>query len=84
MADKELPFRLLTPDGRWSIEVSQAEDGQFCVLVMFDGKTNVESLFTDDSAKVISWAVRQMKEVMRRQKNEAKKEKLGSRPVDPV
>jgi hypothetical protein len=63
----EEPFRLLTPDGRWSIEVTQQEDGQFCVLVMLDGKTNVESLFSDDSEKVINWAIRQMREVMRRQ-----------------
>ena len=63
----EEPFRLLTPDGRWSIEVTQQEDGQFCVLVMLDGKMNVESLFTDDSEKVINWAIRQMRIVMRRQ-----------------
>jgi len=84
MSEVELPFRLVTPDGRWSIEVTQQEDGQFCVLVMLDGKTNVESLFTDDSEKVITWAVRQMREVMRRQTNEAKEEKLGPGPVDPV
>jgi len=65
--DEQEPFRLLTPDGRWSIEVTQQDDGQFCVLVMLDGKTNVESLFSDDSEKVIHWAIRQMREVMRRQ-----------------
>ena len=62
----EEPFRLLTPDGRWSIEVTQQEEGQFCVLVILDGTTTTESLFTDDSEKVIHWAVRQMKEAMRR------------------
>ena len=69
----DLPFRLLTPDGRWAIEITEQEDGQFCVLVILDGKTNVESLFTEDSEKVITWAFRQMREAMRRtgeQKNE--------------
>ena len=80
----ELPFRLLTPDGRWAIEVTQQEDGQFRVLVILDAKTTVESLVTADSEKVISSATRQMKEVLRRQKNEAKEEELGSPPVDPV
>lgn len=67
MSDIEPPLRLLTPDGRWAIEVSQAEDGQFCVLVILDGKTTTESLFTDDSDKAITWAHRQMLEAMRRQ-----------------
>ena len=84
MADNELPLRLLTPDGRWSIEVTQLENGQFSVLVILDGTTTTESLFTDDSDTAIHWAARQMKEAMRRQTNEAKEEKLGPGPVDPV
>jgi hypothetical protein len=66
MSEEEAPLRLSTPDGRWTIEVSQQEDGQFCVLVILDGKTTTESLFSDDSEKVINWALRQMREAMRR------------------
>jgi translation elongation factor EF-G len=66
MSDEE-PLRLVTPDGRWAIEVSQAEDGQFCILVILDGTTTTESLFTDDSEKAITWAHRQMLEALRRQ-----------------
>jgi hypothetical protein len=66
MSDAEPPLRLLTPDGRWVIEVSQLESGQFSVLVILDGTTTTESLFTDDSTKVLSWAERQMREAMRR------------------
>lgn len=68
--EKEPPLRLVTPDGRWSIEVSQSEDGQFSVLVILDGTTTTESLFTDDSDKAIHWAYRQMLEAMRRSTNE--------------
>lgn len=67
MSDEiEAPLRIVTPDGRWAIEVSQAEDGQFCAVVVLDGKTTTESLFTDDSHKLVLWAHRQMKEAMRR------------------
>jgi len=66
MKIEESPLRLVTPDGRWAIEVSQAEDGLFCVMVILDGKTTTESMFTDDSNKVIHWASRQMREAMRR------------------
>lgn len=67
MTTPEPPLRLITPDGRWAIEVSQLEDGQFSVLVILDGTTTTESLFTDDSDKAINWASRQMREAMRRQ-----------------
>jgi hypothetical protein len=66
MTAPEPPLRLLTPDGRWAIEVSQTEQGQFCVLVILDGAHTMESLLTDDSDKAITWASRQMREVMRR------------------
>jgi len=65
MAEQE-PFRLRTPDGRWAIEITEQADGQFCVLVILDGATTTESLITNDSEKVITWAFRQMKEAMRR------------------
>jgi len=81
----EPPLRLLTPDGRWAIEVSQSEDGQFSVLVILDGTTTTESLFTDDGDKAIHWASRQMREAMRRtERNEEEKEELGSGPMDSV
>ena len=64
--EKEPPLRLLTPDGRWAIEVSETAEGQFCLVVILDGTTTVESLFTDDSDRAISWAQRQMEEAMRR------------------
>ena len=69
MTEPEPPLRLITPDGRWAIEVSQLEDGQFSVLVILDGKTTTESLFTDDGDKAITWASRQVREAMRRQHN---------------
>jgi translation elongation factor EF-G len=69
-AETEPPLRLLTPDGRWAIEVSETEDGQFCVLVILDGTTTTESLFTVDSDKAINWAHRQMLEALRRSSNE--------------
>lgn len=65
-AEKEPPLRLLTPDGRWAIEVSETPEGQFCLVVILDGTTTVESLFTDDSDRAIAWARRQMEEAMRR------------------
>lgn len=65
MSDVEPPLRLLTPDGRWVIEVSEAE-GQFLVRVILDGTTVTESLSTEDSDKAIHWAARQMREAMRR------------------
>lgn len=64
--DIELPMRIVTPDGRWAIEVTQDPDGQFCAAVILDGTTPTESLHTDDSDKLINWCVRQMKEAMRR------------------
>jgi hypothetical protein len=66
MTETEPPLRLVTPDGRWAIEVTQQEDGQFCVLVILDGETTTDSLFTNDSDRVITWAARQMREAMRR------------------
>jgi hypothetical protein len=75
MSDAEPPLRLLTPDGRWAIEVSQLEDGQFSVLVILDGATTTESLFTVDSDKAINWAARQMKEAMRRAEHVCKFDK---------
>jgi hypothetical protein len=65
MTESELPFRLLTPDGRWAVEVSQP-NGKFLVQVILDGTTVTESLETEDSDKVLQWAKRQMREVMRR------------------
>ena len=79
----EPPLRLLTPDGRWAIDVSETE-GRFTATVILDGITIIESLTTDDSDKVITWTSRQMREVMRRQTHEAKEEKLGPGSVDPV
>ena len=65
MNDEE-PFRLVTPDGRWAIEVSEDEEGQLCAIVVLDGKVTTESLFTDDDQKFINWVKRQMEEAMRR------------------
>jgi translation elongation factor EF-G len=79
--EKEPPLRLLTPDGRWAIEVSQAENGQFCVLVILDGTTTTESLFTEDSDKAIHWAHRQMLEAMRRSTNDPRNLSNSSNPV---
>jgi hypothetical protein len=60
------PFRLLTSDGRWALEVSQLSDGQFQVLVILDGEHTTDSLLTADGDIAINWAYRQMKEVSRR------------------
>jgi len=65
MSDTEPPLRLLTPDGRWAIEVSESE-GQFLIRVILDGTTVTESLSTEDSDKAINWARRQMVEALRR------------------
>ena len=66
MDDVEPPLRILTPDGRWAIEISQANDGQFYCAVILDGVTTIESLSTEDGDKAITWTQRQMKEAMRR------------------
>lgn len=62
----EPPLRMLTPDGRWAIEVSQDINGMFNAVVILDGKTTTESLSTEDSDELINWVALQMKEAMRR------------------
>lgn len=68
--EKEVPLRMVTPDGRWVVEVTQRLDGQFYSSVTLDGVHTMESLETDDSAEIITWTMRQMRDVMRRQTNE--------------
>lgn len=66
MNDVEPPMRLLTPDGRWVIEVSENAEGKFYAKVTLDGAVITDSLATVDSSEIITWVVRQMHEVMRR------------------
>ena len=61
----EPPLRLLTPDGRWAIEVSEAE-GRFIIRVILDERVVTDSFSTTDSNKAIHWARVQMLEAMRR------------------
>lgn len=68
--EKETPLRMVTPDGRWVVEVTQRPDGQFYASVTLDGTHILESLETFDSDKLITWTGRQMRDVMRRQTNE--------------
>ena len=60
------PFRLLTPDGRWAIEVTEKEGEGFTARVILDGKMEIDTFTSDDSRKIILWATKQMREVMRR------------------
>lgn len=64
--DAEPPFRLVTPDGRWSIEITE-DAGQFRGIVVLDGDTVTDALQTADSDKFVRWTFRQMQEAMRRQ-----------------
>lgn len=61
----DLPFRLVTPDGRWVIQLTE-EGGQFSLLLILDGQNVVESLTTDDSDKVIARAQRYMRDALKR------------------
>jgi len=68
------PFRAVTPDGRWTVEVRQVvcplgSDPTypwFTGTLTLDRQTIVESLTTTDTNKIIHWARRQMVESMRR------------------
>lgn len=68
------PFRAVTPDGRWTVEVRQVacplgNDPTypwFTGTVTLDQQTIVESLTTTDTNKIIHWARKQMVESMRR------------------
>lgn len=61
-------FGAVTPDGRWSIRVTEDEigPGWYCATVTLDGRTVVESLTTADADKLIRWTHRQMTEALRR------------------
>jgi hypothetical protein len=59
MMDVDPPFRLVTPDGRWTIEVTEHE-GQFRGIVVLDGDTVTEAMQTADSDTFIRWATKQM------------------------
>jgi hypothetical protein len=66
MSDLEPPFRLLTPDGRWAIEVTEDESGAFVSRVILDGTIETAKLVTPHSRYLLEWTSRQMKEAMRR------------------
>lgn len=70
MIEVEPPLRMLTPDGRWAIEVSESAGGPFYAAVILDGKTLIDSLSTDSDTEIISWVTRQMHEALRRTNNE--------------
>lgn len=69
MSDVEPPLRILTPDGRWAIEVSEGE-GRFVIRVILDGTLVTDTLQTKDGDKAIHWAHKQMLEALRRQTDE--------------
>lgn len=62
----DAPFRLVTPDGRWVIQLTEEEEGQFHLTLTLDGNHVVESLTTDDSDKVIARARRYMDDALKR------------------
>lgn len=60
-------FGATTPDGRWTIRVTEdAEPGWYFASVVLDGLNVVDSLTTEDTNKLVHWVHRQMKEAMRR------------------
>ena len=65
-------FKATTPDGRWAVTVEVTVDlpGEwFTGMVTLDGKIVTDTLTTDDSARLIRWARKQMADAMRRQEN---------------
>lgn len=69
-------FRGVTPDGRFVVEVvwidgPGLEPGFICKVIL-DGKFTLEELKTENGDQVITWARRQMTDVMRRSTGEEK------------